>query len=676
MKKNNLPPDLQNQMLKEAVRIGDILYTKAIKEDGIIYWLDVDYDAVGNQYIQTADENIYNGNSGFLLFFIELYRATGYQHHLDVIKQNAAWIIRHCDNTPVSNIAFYSGRSGVPFVLLQVYRLTGEKIYLEKGMVYLTDCRHYYQTKGSPVFDILNGTFGILIALLHLYDETAEPELLDQMRAYLSDLCKTMQFGRRQGVYWDRTYRYVDGLCGFSHGVAGIAWLLTEIADYFANDEIALLARQALHYELGHFNTKEGNWPDYRMGLHSDEKKEEARQALLNNQTGYFTNPIFMCAWCHGAPGTGLALARIYELTGNTQCLDFLQQALAYTLKEDDAKMAGRANYSLCHGPGGNSFLLNKMLQIGLSDDTNLPLLWHYGRKALAEGEYCKDYIHGLRNDCPFDVQSLFNGLSGVGYFFLSLCSEQFSTNILCPQIVSRKQAGTSLKNIPVRMDIIHRAFPISFGLLANNDLQQQVINTIDFNSPKLLQTTHQAIITAITNHPKSNLLKQAVSYESFLLSQESRIFSNVYLHVYNEEVQRNIRLILEDLGKEQSQVLIRLSALHTLYESRYNWRIPGKDVDIAAEMEYYGSQEDTYFILVKQTPTGIKANPINTLTKLILLQLVQPAMIQGCLDALCRMITDDDTEIPRAKGLIRAQMAELIKAGIIVRQYPESPKQ
>lgn len=662
---NKLPPDLQAQLLNEIVRIGEVLYTNAIKEEGLIYWKDVDYDAVSNEYIQTADENIYNGNSGFLLFFIELYQATKDSHYLDIIQQNATWIIKHCDTTPVSNIAFYSGRSGVSFVLLQVYRLTGEKVYLDKAKTYLNDCWHYYETNGCRVFDILNGTFGVLIALLHVYDSTADPALLTQISGYLNDLCKQVQLGRKEGLYWDRTHRYIDGLCGFSHGVAGIAWLLTEIATYFNNAEIGLMAKQALRYELSHFDDNVGNWPDYRKVLHSDEKKEEARQALLSNQMTYFTEPIFMCAWCHGAPGTGLALARIYELTGDVQCKELAKKALLYTLAEDNGKMTGRANYSLCHGPGGNSFLLNKMLRLGLADDRANPQWLNYGQKALSEGQYFNDYIHGLRNDCPFKVQSLFNGLSGVGYFYLSLYSEHFSTSILCPQITGQREADHLLTNLSLKSAVVYKAFPISFGLLGSSSLQQQVLDEIDFDTDKLLVCIHKAI----ANHLQDNTIGQeALRYESVLLREEARIQSNVYIHVYEEEVQRDIKHLLEALANGQSEVLIQLSQLQTLYESKYNWCAPKQEKGSVNDETYYLSNKGDYCILIKQTPTGIKAKSVNVLTKIVLQQLLRPVAIQAAINALARMIIDEEDELPRAIKLLTAQVAELIKAGIVVR--------
>ncbi len=660
-----MPGTLRQKTLEEAIRIGSIVYGSAIEKGETLYWMDVNYDALADKYIQTAEESIYNGNAGFLLFFIELYRATGDTVYLDIIRKNAAWLIAYCDETPLTRIAFYSGRSGVCYVLLLVYQLTGEQHYLNKALDYLQDCWQHYKAHGAPAFDILNGMAGILIALLHLCSATQDESLVEQIRFYTQELCSNIRFGRKAGIYWDRTDRYIDGLCGFSHGVIGFAWILTEIAHYFKDEEIAILAQQALEYELEHYNSEKGNWPDFRKNLHGKEKKKEARQALQNGQHSFFTEPVYMYAWCHGAPGIGQALARIYELTGNKRYLPYLHGALDSTLHDDRTKMAGRANYSLCHGPGGNSFLLNKMLSLNITGADKEPVLWNYTARALAEVEHKGDYIHGLRGDCPFNVQSLFNGLSGVGYFYLSVCSPHRMTNILCPEPDTQQYPGGLFKVQTIRRGIVSKAYPVAFAL-SPEKLRKKVLDRIDFYAANITESIRLALESVLPEHPFPGLFAGAVQYESMIIGMDKEIESNIYFLIYNEEAGLTAAKLMEDIRTNSATIILRSNPHVLIYESNYNWRTPNGDTH--TEVDHYRATKGNYFFLLRQTAAGVTAKPVNALTSLVINLYKEGMGADDGVKAICSVITDNESEIKQAEVLVRAQVAELVKAGLLVR--------
>jgi lantibiotic modifying enzyme len=85
-----------------------------------------------------------------------------------------------------------------------------------------------------------------------------------------------------------------DGLCwpvplgplaGLSHGAAGIAWALLALFARTGEERFRTAARGGIAFERSVFSTEAGNWRDLR-------DPEHAR---------------FPTAWCHGAPGIGLA---------------------------------------------------------------------------------------------------------------------------------------------------------------------------------------------------------------------------------------------------------------------------------------------------------------------------------------------------------------------------------
>ena len=97
-------------------------------------------------------------------------------------------------------------------------------------------------------------------------------------------------------------------------------------------------AKAALAYERAYFRPAEGNWPDLRSFV----------------QPGQTGEPPGMLAWCHGAPGIGLArLALVQLLPEDHSVLEEAETAIRTT----SASLAsgGTGNFSLCHGDGGNA---------------------------------------------------------------------------------------------------------------------------------------------------------------------------------------------------------------------------------------------------------------------------------------------------------------------------------
>ena len=123
-------------------------------------------------------------------------------------------------------------------------------------------------------------------------------------------------------------------LTGFSHGTAGIAWAMFELAQITGERNFRNTATQALSYERCHFVKDQGNWPDFR-----------------ENDTPRATDtPNCGVAWCHGAPGIGLSRLRVFELTNDQIAAREAEIAGATTMRYLGMPQTARAGYSLCHG--------------------------------------------------------------------------------------------------------------------------------------------------------------------------------------------------------------------------------------------------------------------------------------------------------------------------------------
>jgi len=83
-------------------------------------------------------------------------------------------------------------------------------------------------------------------------------------------------------------------LSGLSHGSAGIALALLQLAALTGEERFRTAAKEAIRYERKLFSSEAGNWLDLR-----DQNKEVQPEGDSAAK--------FMTAWCHGAPGIGLA---------------------------------------------------------------------------------------------------------------------------------------------------------------------------------------------------------------------------------------------------------------------------------------------------------------------------------------------------------------------------------
>src|SRR5262249_21943753 len=126
-------------------------------------------------------------------------------------------------------------------------------------------------------------------------------------------------------------------LAGFSHGNAGIAWALLELAALSGAERFRTTALDALAYERSLFSPQQLNWPDLRapepvVRNGGSDVPAETRRAQVT----------FMSAWCHGAPGIGLA---------RLQCLPHLHDA------EIQAEIAAALITTVAQGFGHNHSL-------------------------------------------------------------------------------------------------------------------------------------------------------------------------------------------------------------------------------------------------------------------------------------------------------------------------------
>jgi lantibiotic modifying enzyme len=138
----------------------------------------------------------------------------------------------------------------------------------------------------------------------------------------------------------------LGAVAGFAHGAAGIAWALLALFARTREERFRTAARGGIAYERSMFCAEAGNWRDLRDPEHVH----------------------FPTAWCHGAPGIGLARPFAVSLLEDEGIRADIATALQTTLATGFG-----FNHSLCHGDLGNLELLVHSGEPSWRDTANRP---------------------------------------------------------------------------------------------------------------------------------------------------------------------------------------------------------------------------------------------------------------------------------------------------------------
>jgi lantibiotic biosynthesis protein len=367
---------------------------------------------------RSSGGNIYNGTAGIALFLQRLFDATAVREYrrcaLAGLEQSLSWVR---DIPANCRAGFYSGVSGVAYAAFALGR-ADTAIELLKSL--LPD------DIGDHDLDVISGSAGAIPLFLAMHSLCGEDFLMDLATRHAAHLVRS---ARPDGdAYSWNTLRAAEGrdLTGFSHGASGIAWALAEMFARTGEQGYRTAAFRGFAYERRCFSPQHGNWPDFRT-------------ANERNPPG--GDPSYGIAWCHGAPGIGLARLRAMRILCEPWCREDAEIAIRTIAPFLSETAIGSQNYCLCHGIGGNSELLLSAA----------PVLRDEKLRAMAErvGWYGIDRYRNRRVPWPCGVggagetPNLLLGLAGIGYFYLRLYDPVRNPSVLVlEQPVARTSAA------------------------------------------------------------------------------------------------------------------------------------------------------------------------------------------------------------------------------------------
>lgn len=240
------------------------------------------------------------GAAGHALFFAELYAATEDSVYADAAAAASRTAIEGSEAQPTT-FGLYSGLAGIASAVTLVSEVIddpelndeGHRLFLELA---LAGDPQASSVGWSDVYDVMNGRAGIGLALLQGYRLFEDPRLLDAAVRAGDDLLEVAVPAPDSTLRWVRSFQQQVDLPNFSHGTAGVGFLMTRLAEYTGLPRFLDAALAAEEYLDEIADTTDGLYL-VPYGVPNE---------------GYET--AYDIGWAHGPPGTARLHFLLWEL--------------------------------------------------------------------------------------------------------------------------------------------------------------------------------------------------------------------------------------------------------------------------------------------------------------------------------------------------------------------------
>lgn len=407
------------ELLKEAVEIGNNLVANVIHIGDDCNWIDLDYMLKAHRYqLRLLDDSLFTGRVGVSLFLAALGKITGEQKFQEVAlaalyplrqslkkaKADQSLFSLRLDAIKLDGILGLMGLGGIIYSLVKISQFLQEPALLEdaqQAAKLITED----VIAADKKLDIIFGAAGAIMGLLTLYHETGEKALLETAVACGNHLLS--QRTHKTPRAWKGNNKIP--LTGFSHGAAGYSFSLLHL--YAATTDKAYLeaAKEGIEYETSVFDTSVRNWPDFLSLEHS-------------NQIG------FRNAWCHGSVGIGLARLGSSSILKTKQIYSDIEVALE-TTNQYGVPSIGDVDYLCCGSLGRTELFVVASQKLGNQEwltTARKQAAWVVNKAKNNDG-----YAFLPHFTTSVFSPNFFKGSAGIGYQLLRLSSPESLPSVL-----------------------------------------------------------------------------------------------------------------------------------------------------------------------------------------------------------------------------------------------------
>lgn len=379
----------------EADKIAEELFCYAIRRGGTASWIGLDWipDSRFGQLLPLRSD-LYNGAPGISVFLAAHAKVTGSERSSALAIEGIAQLRQLLRDGGAARVMRSVGVGGASGLGSMVYALVVVAQLLGRGDI-LLDAHEASALLSREVvgvdrtLDVLGGSAGAVLSLLRLHRMSGDAAALQHASACGEHLLGTPRAGTGAPRSWAGLGTGGRPLNGMAHGAAGFAYALAALAKATGRDEFAQAAFECVAFENSTFDEARADWPDLRGDY----------------------GPHWPCAWCHGAPGIGLARIGMSRALGDGPDTNALTEDVERAARGVSDAGAPPTDTLCCGTLGTVEFLAEAGRQLNrheLKDlsDTRL-------EEVIASASVA-DY-RWYSGERRFNL-GLFRGLAGVGY--------------------------------------------------------------------------------------------------------------------------------------------------------------------------------------------------------------------------------------------------------------------
>jgi lantibiotic biosynthesis protein len=607
---------------------------------------------------QSASANVYQGVAGIGIFLSEFYRVTKNGNVRHSLMGAANFCFDEAINIPFNKPGFHNGRVGIAYFLAIAGKyLEDEKLLKNASDIIMPLKGHEPE---DSFIDVIGGAGGAIPALLRIYELTNNMDALEIAFNFGETLIKKAN-KEPCGWSWGAKLHGSDvrNLCGFAHGAAGIGNAFLELYNVSKSDYYLYAAEQAFLYERNFYSTEHNNWPDFRYtelsNFTSYQRFAELTIALRNNELPPFT-PHYMSAWCHGAPGIGLARLRAYELTYDTTYLEESKNACVATI---GSLKPSPGNYSLCHGSFGNAETLLEA-SVVLKDANYSDIAEQKAIEGIEQYEM-KSVPWPCGTAGGITDPSLLLGEAGIGYFLLRLA------DISVPSILAIKSGkitpayGTSKDNSELRQGYINLYFSnITKEINRTAKKGMSILNEINFKMGANSSDVENAF-SYIDNLINSSCEPDKTRLNDLFVIEKEKFLSAKLNTDFSKEYTEKL-LIDTDKSFNWDTCRICLHPACKLIKTRYN-----KDNKTTEETSTPDDtqKEEHYFLLYKEN-NRINSKEISFLSFTLFSALLNGASLRDIISSISAVFEIKSDQIDTLNEKVKEQILNAYRGNIV----------
>jgi len=398
------------RLLAASCAVGDRLMETALSGAEDVSWIGLNLVRQKQWILVPLGLDLYDGVPGIVLFLAYLGVVSGQERYTNLARAAFETVRRKSDpgkrKQGFRQIGGFVGWGGILYVLTHLSALWREPELLAQAQELVEELQE--RIGKDQDLDIISGAAGCIGGLLCVHSCCPSARVLEVARQCGEHLLANAR-KMPEGFGWEPAFATHAPLAGFSHGAAGISWALLELFALTGEERFRTAALGGIAYERSLFCAETGNWPDLRV---PDGEPNEVPKP-----------PEFPIAWCHGAPGIGMARLLCRRLLRDPTLDEEIETALRTTL----AGGFGH-NHCLCHGDLGNLELLLLAAQVWPEAS------WGKEAERQVAGILSSINRDGWFCGNPLAAESpgLMTGLAGIGYGLLRCADPKSVPSVLC----------------------------------------------------------------------------------------------------------------------------------------------------------------------------------------------------------------------------------------------------